>query len=107
MSDSWARAVSRMTGRSGQSRVGAQRAGRVEAAHARHHHVEDDEVRARRLAGLDGGGAVGDGDDVVTGVTELEDDELADVRVVVGDHDPSHDSPLGHVRAASVGAARA
>ena len=46
------------------------------------------------LAGVDRGGAVADGDDVVPECRQLELDELTDVHVVVGDHDPRHELPL-------------
>ena len=67
-----------------------QRAGGVEAAHAGHHHVEDDQVGLLGGARLDGCSSVTDRDDLVPAVTQLEHDEFADVRVVVSNHDASH-----------------
>src|SRR6478735_11372682 len=76
-------------------RVLAQRSGGVEPAHPRHHHVEDDQVGLLCRARLHRRGPVSDRHDVVSPVAQLEDDELADIRIIVRNHDASHVVPPG------------
>ena len=74
-------------------RVGAQRTSGVEAAHARHHHVEHDEFGPLGLQAATAA-APSPTAPLVADLTELEDDEFADVFVVVGYNDSGHGFPL-------------
>ena len=78
----------------------AERPEHVNARHAGHHDVEDDDRPAALLGGLEGLRAVGAGDDRVARRLELDRDEVADVAVVVDHQDArAHAAPARRVGA--------
>ena len=71
--------------------LGLDLAGQGQAVHARHHHVDDQQVRPRRAQPAEGLVAVARGRDLVAVGAQLVGQQDEQVRIVVDDEDPRDD----------------